>query len=107
MTNIIRPDFGGRRRDAEAPESTSDGDASQPLHLYGTAAGHVVALMEDTRGPEGRALKVVVGSAARNVVEAVAVMPPTDEGRVDADATAMAILLALEIVEHGTGPSSA
>ena len=107
MTNIIRPDFGGRNRGAEAPEPAKAGDASEPLHVYGIAAGHVVALIEGIGGLEGRTLKVAVGSTTQNVVEAVAVMPITPEGRAEADASAMAILRALEIVEQGTGPSSA
>ena len=72
-----------------------------------TAAGYLVALMEDARGPEGHVLKVVVGPAGQNLCEAVAVMPATEEGRVDADASAMAVLRALEIVEQGDAPASA
>lgn len=107
MTNIIRPNFGGRSREAEPSEATDAGDEFQPLHVYGTAAGYLVMLMEDARGPEGFVLKVVVGSAGKNLVEAVAVTPATDEGRADADAAAMAVLRALEIVERDTAPSSA
>lgn len=46
-------------------------------------------------------LKVVVGSAAGNSIEAVAFFVASDEGRLDADATANAILRALEVVEGG------
>ncbi|MBD8908077.1 hypothetical protein [Methylorubrum zatmanii] len=105
MTNIIRPNFGSRSREAEPSEFASSEEEYQPLHVYGTAAGYVVALLEDARGPEGRALKVVVGSAGKSTIEAVAVMPVTDEGRVDADMAAMAVLRALEIVEQGDEPS--
>lgn len=107
MTNIIRPTFGGRSRGAEPPAATDADEEYQPLHVYGTAAGHVVALLEDTRGPEGRVLKVVVGPATGNTIEAVAVLPATDEGRIDADMTAMAVLRALEIVEQGNAPEPA
>ncbi|MGX5774867.1 hypothetical protein [Methylorubrum zatmanii] len=99
MTNIIRPNFGSRSREAEPSEFASPEEEYQPLHVYGTAAGYVVALLEDARGPEGRALKVVVGPATGNTIEAVAVMPATDDGRVDADAAAMAVLRTLQVVE--------
>ncbi|TFZ56364.1 hypothetical protein E4V01_18715 [Methylorubrum sp. Q1] len=101
MTNIIRPNFGGRDREAEPAM------AAEALHIYGTAAGYLVALLEDAGGPEGRCLKVVTGSVGGNVFETVAVMPATDEGRIDADMAAMAVLRALEIVEQGSGPASA
>lgn len=107
MTNIIRPNFGNRGREAEPSEFAPSEEEHQPLHVYGTAAGYIVALLEDARGPEGRALKVVIGPASGNVVETVAVMPATDAGRVDADATAMAVLRALEIVEQGSSSASA
>lgn len=109
MTNIIRPNFGGRSREDEpvAPTAEAEADAVEPLHVYGTAAGYLVALMADTRGPEGHVLKVVVGPAGQNLCEAVAVMPATEAGRVDADASAMAVLRALEIVEQGDAPASA
>jgi hypothetical protein len=51
-----------------------------------------VSLIQDTRGPEGRCLKVVIGAVSKNTIEAVAVMPASDEGRDDADMTAMAVL---------------
>lgn len=107
MTNIIRPNFGGRSREDEPAAPIPEADAVEPLHVYGTAAGYLVALMEDARGPEGHVLKVVVGPAGQNLCEAVAVMPATEEGRVDADASAMAVLRALEIVEQGDAPASA
>ncbi|CAO4138262.1 hypothetical protein [Methylorubrum aminovorans] len=93
MTNIIRPNFGGRSREADPPEPAGAQDKYQPLHVYGTAAGYLVALMEDAREPEGRCLKVVVGATSNSTVEAVAVMPATDEGRVDADMVAMAVFV--------------
>lgn len=106
MTNIIRPIFGGRGRDAE-PQGVDTGDEYRPLHVYGTAAGYLVALLGDTRGPERRALKVAIGPVSGNTIEAVAVSPATETGRVDADATAMAVLRALEIVEQGSVTASA
>ena len=81
--------------------------AYQPLHVYGQAAGHVVALIEDASGPEVLVLKVVVGLAAGSSIKAVAFFVASDEGRIDADATANAILRALEVVERGKGPASA
>lgn len=51
-----------------------------------------MSLIQDTRGPEGRCLKVVIGAASKNTIEAVAVMPASDEGRDDGDMTAMAVL---------------
>lgn len=101
MSNIIRPNFGSRSQEAEPSEPADPGDEYLPLHVYGTAAGYVVALLEDTRGPEGRALKVVIGPTSGNTIEAVAVMPATDEGRIDADAAAVAVLRAMEIIEKG------
>ncbi|KQO92008.1 hypothetical protein [Methylorubrum extorquens] len=107
MTNIIRPNFGGRDREAEPAVAADALEAYEPLHVYGTAAGYLVALLEDASGPEGRCLKVVIGAVGGNVFEAVAVTPATDEGRVDADMAAMAVLRALEVVEQGSGPASA
>ncbi|CAO4173251.1 hypothetical protein [Methylorubrum aminovorans] len=107
MTNIIRPNFGGRTHETELSEAPDPHEEYQPLHVYGTAAGYLVALVQDARGPEGRCLKVVLGAASKNTIEAVAVMPATDEGRVDADMAAMAVLRALEIVERSSAPSSA
>ncbi|MBB2961806.1 hypothetical protein [Methylobacterium sp. R2-1] len=101
MTNIIRPHFGGCTRETEAFEAPDPHEEYQPLHVYGTAAGYLVALVQDARGPEEPCLKVVVGAASKNTIEAVAVLPPTDEGRVDADMAAMAVLRALEIIEAG------
>lgn len=107
MTNIIRPNFGVRDREAEPAIAADAVEEYQPLHVYGTAAGYLVALLEDARGPEGRCLKAVIGSVGGNVFETVAVMPATDEGRVDADMAAMAVLRALEVVEQGSGSTSA
>jgi hypothetical protein len=42
----------------------------------------------------------VIGSACANVIEPVALMLATDGKRVDADAAAMEVLRALEIVEQ-------
>lgn len=103
MDNVIRPSFGGRQQPASA-EPPAYEDGYQPLHVYGQAAGHLVALIEDASGPEGLVLKVVVGPAAGNSIEAVAFFVASNEGRVDADATANAILRALEVVESGRSP---
>jgi hypothetical protein len=92
MTNIIRPNFGGRTREAEPFDAAAPYEECQPLRVYGTEAGHLVSLIQDTRGPEGRCLKDVIGAASKNTIEAVAVMPASDEGRDDADMTAMAVL---------------
>ncbi len=86
--------------DDQQPPTDEDGD--QPLHVYGQAAGHLVALIEDARGPEGLALKVVVGPAGGNTVDAVAFFVATDEGRIDADTAANAILRA--VVEGDRSP---
>jgi len=71
MDNVIRPSFGGRQQPAST-EPPAYEDGYQPLHVYGRAAGHLVALIEDASGPEGLVLKVVVGPAAGNSIEAVA-----------------------------------
>lgn len=106
MTNIIRPNFGGRTREAEPFDAEAPYEECQPLRVYGTEAGYLVSLIQDTRGPEGRCLKVVIGAASKNTIEAVAVMPASDEGRDDADMTAMAVLRALEIVEQDSASGS-
>lgn len=102
MDNVIRPSFGARPRSPSSEAPVYEG-SYQPLHVYGQAAGHLVALIEDASGPEGLVLKVVVGPAAGNSIEAVAFFLASDEGRIDADATANAILRALEVVEGGGG----
>lgn len=106
MDNVIRPSFGARPRPASSETSVYE-DGYQPLHVYGQAAGHLVALIEDASGPEGLVLKVVVGPAAGNSIEAVAFFIASDEGRLDADATANAILRALEVVEGDQAPRPA
>lgn len=106
MDNVIRPSFGGRQQPVRS-EPPAYEDGYQPLHVYGQAAGYLVALIEDASGPEGLVLKVVVGPAAGNSIEAVAVFVATDEGRIDADATANAILRALEVVEGDQAPKPA
>ncbi|WP_342150378.1 hypothetical protein [Methylorubrum sp. SB2] len=98
MDNVIRPSFGGLQQPAST-EPPAYEDGYQPLHVYGQAAGYLVALIKDASGPEGLVLKVVVGPAAGNSIEAVAFFVASDEGRVDADATANAILRTLEVVE--------
>lgn len=102
MTNIIRPNFGGRTREAEPFDAEAPYEECQPLRVYGTEAGYLVSLIQDTRGPEGRCFKVVIGAASKNTIQAVAVMPASD----DADMTAMAVLRAWGIVEQDSAPGS-
>lgn len=98
MDNVIRPTFGAPRApSAPSPEATAS--ATRPLHLYGEAAGHRVGLLRDEDGPEGRTHRVVVGRLDGDAVEAVAIVPATREGEIDAERTALAILRTLEIVE--------
>ncbi len=68
MDNVIRPSFGGRQQPAGA-EPPAYEDGYQPLYVYGQAAGHLVALIEDASGLEGLVLKVVVGPAAGNSIK--------------------------------------
>lgn len=104
MDNVIRPTFGSR---APHPGTRSGPPApiAHPLRLLGHAAGYHVGLIEEAEGPEGPVLRVVVGPEAGDAVEAVAVMPRTPEGAVDAEMVGMAVLRALEIV--GEGPAIA
>jgi hypothetical protein len=97
VSNVIRPTFGSRPREAETAPAEPVGYL--PLHLYGNAADFLVALMADASGPEGEVLKVAVGPIGSIELEAVAVMPATPDGKADADATALAILRTLEILE--------
>jgi hypothetical protein len=109
MSNVIRPDF-GTRREARAEAAAAPAPAAEeslPLRVYGIAAGHLVALLRDDAAPEGPVLRVAVGPEGGNRVEAVAVVPATPEGEVDADLAALAVLRALEIVETGDGGSAA
>ena len=94
MSNVIRPDF-GRPAVSEAKPAA---DEYRPLRTYGTAFGHVVALIRADAGPEGLALQVVVGPEAGNTVETVAVLPDTNEGETDAERIGLAILRTLEIL---------
>ena len=101
MTNVIRPKFGSRVKlvpSASAASIASD-KKRVPLRIYGSAAGHVVALFADDAAPEGPLLKVVVGAEAGETVETVAILPATPEGEADADMAAMAALRTLEVVE--------
>jgi hypothetical protein len=123
MDNVIRPTFGSRapRSGSSAgsgPGSNPDSGPgaraeppvpveSRPLRLLGQAGGYQVGLIEDADGPEGPVLKVVLGHASGAVVEAVAVMPPTPEGAVDAEMVGLAVLRALEIVGEDRGPGIA
>ncbi|MDP4024010.1 hypothetical protein Q8W71_15370 [Methylobacterium sp. NEAU 140] len=96
MSNVIRPTF-GRRPEPAAP--APEAETVQLLRVYGTAAGHGVALIRHEAGPEGPALRIVVGPDGSDTVEAVAVLPDTPEGEADAERTALAILRALAVVE--------
>lgn len=104
MTNVIRPTFGKR----PPPASSTNAPAAEyrPLRSLGKAAGYIVALMED-EGPQGPAVKVVIGNASGNTVEAIALMAHTPAGKAEAEAAALAVLRALEIVETDSGPSTA
>ncbi len=96
MTNVIRPTFG---RPPKPRTMASEDTTHQPLRIYGDAAGHIVALMEDPDAPEGALLKVVVGPLAGNSVEAVAILPRTEVGEIDAELVGMAVLRALALTE--------
>ncbi len=96
MTNVIRPTFG---RPPELRPTAPEDTARQPLRVYGDAAGQIVALMEDPDAPEGAVLKVVVGPLAGNSVEAVAILPRTEAGEIDAELVGMAVLRALALME--------
>ncbi|AWN36944.1 hypothetical protein [Methylobacterium radiodurans] len=104
MDNVIRPTFGQR---APAPAARSEPPAAaHPLRLLGQAGGYRVGLVEDAEGPEGPVLRVVLGPETAAEVEAIAVMPLTPEGAVDAEMVGMAVLRTLEIVGEG-GPGIA
>ncbi|KAB1070551.1 hypothetical protein [Methylobacterium planeticum] len=100
MSNVIRPDFGGKRRNEPAADDAQMVDAQvvEALALYGEEAGYRVGLVQDDTGPEGLVFRVFVGACALDDVETVAVLPPTPEGRVEADAIGLAILRTLEII---------
>ncbi|TXM93103.1 hypothetical protein FV222_22660 [Methylobacterium sp. WL103] len=96
MTNVIRPTFGRPPQpDAEVPEEI----ALEPLRIYGEAAGHVVALVADPGSQAGEVLKVVVGPLVGDRLEAVAVLPRTEAGEIDAERVGMAVLRTLELLE--------
>ncbi|MCJ2006100.1 hypothetical protein [Methylobacterium sp. J-092] len=96
MSNVIRPTFG---RQPQPVDAESDEAAYQPLRVYGEAAGHVVALVEDPDAPAGAVLKVVVGPLSGNIVEAVAVLPRTEAGEIDAELVGMAVLRTLALMD--------
>ena len=100
MSNVIRPTFGAPRGAASEPAVTPASPEAryEPLRVYGIAAGHIVALLQDDAAPEGPVVKVVVGPEGGNTVEAVAILPATPEGEADADMAAMAVLRALEVL---------
>ena len=100
MSNVIRPTFGAPREAASEPAVTPASPEAryEPLRVYGTAAGYLVALLRDDAAPEGPVVKVVVGPDGGNSVEAVAILPATPEGEADADMAAMAVLRALEVL---------
>ena len=99
MDNVIRPTFG---RKAPEPPAPAREDA-HALRMLGEAGGFLVGLIEDETGPEGPALQVVVGACGGDTVEAVAVMPATPAGRIDAEMVAMAVLRTLELVAEPDG----
>ena len=103
MTNVIRPTFG---RPPQPEAGAADETALEPLRIYGEAAGHVVALVADPGSPAGAVLKVVVGPLVGDRVEAVAVLPRTEAGEIDAERIGMAVLRTLEMLEEGS-PRSA
>ncbi len=112
MDNVIRPTFGSRTSQAGSRSGPRSGapaptEAAQVLRLLGHAGGYRVGLVEDADAPEGPVLRVVLGPEAGEVVEAVAVMPATPEGAVDAEMVGMAVLRTLEIVREGGGPGIA
>lgn len=95
MTNVIRPTF-GRRTEAE-PETV---ESFSPLQVYGTTVGHFVALIRAETGDEGVTLQVIVGRDGGDGAESVAIFPDNAEGEANAEATAFAILRALDIVKE-------
>ena len=95
MDNVIRPTFG---RPTAAPDAAAE--AYHPLRVYGTAAGYLVALIRADAGPEGQALRIVVGPEAADAVETVAVLPDDAAGETDAERIGLAILRTLEIVDE-------
>ncbi|MGC5779844.1 hypothetical protein [Methylobacterium sp. NFXW15] len=101
MTNVIRPTF--RRAEAEAPPETVE--AFSPLQVYGAAVGHFVALIRAEDEKVGMTLQVIIGREGGGNAEAVALFPDNAEGETDAEATAFAVIRALEIVKEAmVGP---
>lgn len=107
MDNVIRPTFGSRSPRSNARSGPPAPDAVRTLRLLGHAGGYRVGLVEDAEATEGPVLRVVLGAEAGDVVEAVAVMPATSEGAVDAEMVGMAVLRTLEIVGEDGGPGIA
>jgi len=108
MDNVIRPTFGSRApRSDPRPGPAAPTETAQMLRLLGHAGGYRVGLVEDADAPEGPVLRIVLGPETGEVVEAVAVMPATPEGAVDAEMVGMAVLRTLEIVGEGHGPGIA
>jgi hypothetical protein len=95
MTNVIRPTFG--RAATEVPETV---DHFTPLHVYGTAVGHFVALIRAEDDAAGKTLQLIVGQEGSEAAETVVILPDTAEGEEDAGVTAYAILRTLEIVKE-------
>lgn len=95
MTNVIRFPFGCAV--AEASETVDD---FTPLQVYGTAVGHFVALIRAKSEEAVQTLQLIVGQERGEVAEAVAILPDTAEGEVDAEAMAHAILRTLAIVRE-------
>jgi hypothetical protein len=103
MDNVIRPNF-GRKAPVSQPPAREDEHA---LRMLGQAGAYLVGLIEDETGPEGPTFKVVVGPNPGDTVEAVAVMPATAAGRVDAEMVGLAVLRTLELVAEQDEPGIA
>ena len=103
MDNVIRPTFGRKAAEPAGPVR----EAEHPVRMLGQAGGFLVGLIEDADGPEGPTFKLVVGPHPGSTVEAVAVMPATPEGRIDAEMAGMAVLRTLELVADWDSPGGA
>lgn len=95
MTNVIRLPLG--RADAGSPETVDD---FTPLHVYGSAVGHFVALIRADSHEAGKTLQLIVGQERGEAAETVAILPDTAGGEVEAEAMAHAILRTLEILRE-------
>ncbi|GJD58807.1 hypothetical protein [Methylobacterium dankookense] len=103
MDNVIRPNFGRKAPEPQPPAHEDE----HALRMLGQAGAFLVGLIEDEDGPEGPSFKVVVGPCPGDTVEAVAVMPATPAGRIDAEMVGMAVLRTLELVAEQDAPGIA